>query len=61
MKITKEETMKLHGFSNEAYFLTHFYLRDEMPAMCSHKCIVEIDGRCEHGCDSVFNDLIDSV
>ena len=52
-KITIHEALE-----NEGVSLDEVYLESVVPACCSDGCMVEPDGTCEHGFDSVLKEIV---
>ena len=52
-KISVEEAMENAGIEN----LTELVMDSTVPACCSEECMVEPDGTCEHGYNSVLLEL----
>ena len=53
-KISVSEVIEINGFNNEIEFITEIAFHSSVPACCSEGCIVEPDGVCEHGFNSVL-------
>lgn len=53
-KLTLNETACEHGFDEITDMLQDFADESSIPACCSEGCLVEPDGKCEHGFKSIF-------
>ena len=53
-RIKLSEVCENEGFESREELLEAFGNDSVMPACCSEGCRVEPDGRCEHGCPSIF-------
>jgi hypothetical protein len=54
MRISTQELAKRNGFDNPEDMVFAIGHDSTLPACCDEECIVEPDGRCEHGCPSLL-------
>ena len=53
-RATLWEVVKIQGFHEDFWFELEVRIFDgDCPAMCKHGCMVEPDGHCEHGNESM--------
>jgi hypothetical protein len=58
--ITVSEVAENEGFFDEndnpdtAALLHHYFNEGQVPSICEYGCLVEQDGTCEHGHESIF-------
>lgn len=57
-QVSTKEALKMHGYNNLVEVMKESTLgtRVGVPAVCEYGCIVEPDGRCQHGNDSVLRE-----